>query len=445
MTSSEDGSAGSADREADVSTSGDRPGDEVFGPRLLGLLVGLLLLLGLVFGGYQSWRALEEPGPRGAIDLRNRFVETEAWFEGKKVYARYHDAMYPPASYALLAPAIVPFKFPTARIVWFCFELLCVVAIVLALIHACGARAPNERRLWAFMVLGTYPLGASIGNGQLGAPTLAALLGMAVLLGVSDTAQRVAWGRGVLAACLLLVALAKPTLAAPFFWVLLVRGGWRAAVACVLGYVALTFAASWPQDAGPIDLLRDWVRRAEIGARYGASVGEGAIKVVTEGGGGGGGGGRSSGLRITHVNAHSLLSAFGLAKHGALVTLAALAALGAWVGVFRRAHLWVLIGSAGVVARSMSYHAWYDDVVLILPLVALWRLAKGLDHTSPALRRAARLLFGLDLALLLAPGGIYALPRVPANIVAVTHALALLATLVLFAAVARRRENDARA
>jgi hypothetical protein len=50
-------------------------------------------------------------------------------------------------------------------------------------------------------------------------------------------------------------------------------------------------------------------------------------------------------------------------------------ALGAWLYRHRRADLWVRLGVIAVVTRFLAYHRVYDDVLIVLALVALFRVA----------------------------------------------------------------------
>ena len=56
------------------------------------------------------------------------------------------------------------------------------------------------------------------------------------------------------------------------------------------------------------------------------------------------------------------------------------------------------------------YHGWYDDVILLLPLIALYRIFKGEGAPGPRFRLAAGILLVTMSASLLAPGGVYSLP-----------------------------------
>jgi hypothetical protein len=53
---------------------------------------------------------------------------------------------------------------------------------------------------------------------------------------------------------------------------------------------------------------------------------------------------------------------------------------------------------AAIVARLWAYHREYDDLLLVLPLIALYRLARGPEPVPHA-----RALFALGSVALLAP------------------------------------------
>jgi hypothetical protein len=38
--------------------------------------------------------------------------------------------------------------------------------------------------------------------------------------------------------------------------------------------------------------------------------------------------------------------------------------------------LWLLLGVTALVARFWTYHRWYDDLLILLPMIALFRIAQ---------------------------------------------------------------------
>jgi hypothetical protein len=171
-------------------------------------------------------------------------------------------------------------------------------------------------------------------------------------------------GPDLAGAALIVVALAKPTVAAPFFWaVLFVPGRLRPALLVTGLYAALTVAAALFRDGDPVALVRAFLGRGM------ASAGRGAV----EGG---------------YANVHTWLAGAGWGDWSGVAALAMLLALGVWTYRHRGADPWIVAGVAAVVARLWTYHRIYDDALLIVPMIALARIAAGSSGT-PAARRAA--------------------------------------------------------
>jgi hypothetical protein len=61
-------------------------------------------------------------------------------------------------------------------------------------------------------------------------------------------------------------------------------------------------------------------------------------------------------------------------------------------------------------ARFWTYHGWYDDVLILLPMITLFRMTrhpvKKSDHSI-----TAGALFALMLLSIMAPGGRYLFPN----------------------------------
>ena len=234
----------------------------------------LLLAVATAWLGYQFWRLTLQTGPLGAIDLRMRWQEVNQWFDGRPVYGLLHNAVYPPASYALLWPVLGWSSTTTVRWIWAVISLIALFRLCSDLIRHGGGGEGAWRRLPALVALASYPVGASIGNGQLGLIVLPCLLASLPLIARRDRS----WlGDGCLAA-LFLVALVKPTLAGFFFWMLLfTAGSLRPAVLVCAGYTGLTCVASLFQRQGPVALTRGWLDQAVKGSAWGADLGEGRM------------------------------------------------------------------------------------------------------------------------------------------------------------------------
>ena len=109
------------------------------------------------------------------------------------------------------------------------------------------------------------------------------------------------------------------------------------------------------------------------------------------------------------ANLHIWLNRIGLAEWNLPVTLAVLTALGFWIYRHRRVEPWVLLGVTAYIARMTAYHRWYDDMLILLPMVALFRIARERSAESSAGIIAGTLLAATMLASL-APGGLFLFP-----------------------------------
>jgi len=188
--------------------------------------------------------------------------------------------------------------------------------------------------------------------------------------------------------------------------------------------------------------MKAWFGRGVHGAAWGAEHGEGSIRAVkavsTALPAGETVQSSESILRITNINLHSALGYLGHADVITSATLLVLGLLGLWVFVHRKRSIWILMAVVAIVARFYTYHGWYDDVLLLLPLIALARIAK--DHIAYGKRTNALAVFLLVSmsASLLAPGGSYLFPYPWNNIYLITQSALWLFVLVFLAVAAHR-------
>ncbi len=230
----------------------------------------------------------------------------------------------------------------------------------------------QSTREWLFIALlpfSIYPTSAAIGAGQVTVHCLVALLGCLFLL----RSSAVSWWRDVLAAVLFIAALAKPTVTAPFYWVVLfLPNRLRPIVLVSVGYLAaMVFAASF-QQSGLWELLRAW-------------RGQESIVRVDQG----------------HTNISGWLEGIGLNAAIIPVALLTLVALGLWVWRHRTVDFWLLVGIVGLGSRLWIHHRATDDLLMVLPMIPLLRLAEqGATNGSDV---TAGLLFGLAWITLIAP------------------------------------------
>jgi hypothetical protein len=392
------------------------------GDRLLQLVVLLELAAAVPWLGYQLWRLLSAadpiwPGsPRGAIDLEMLRAAGERWFAGVDPYrpenaAPYPPAPYPPATFLLLWPLLGWLGFAGARWLWAATSLGALVWLSRQLARESAVRGRWQYAAVALLPWALYPAGATIGNGQLGLHVVALLVAAALALERRPPSR----ARDAVVALAMLGALAKPSLAAPFFWIVLFApGGLRPAAAIAGGYASLTLAAGTFQTTSLATLLGEWAARAATAAAHYA-------------------------VKFSHGNLQSWLSRQGLASWGAAAAFVVLAALALWVARYRRADLWLRLGVTALATRLLSYHGWYDDLLLLLPLVALLRLLDA-ERTSSGVRAAACGLLVAAFPLQLAPGGQYLLPS-PWRGLFLTAQLALWIAMLATLLVAARAER----
>ena len=355
------------------------------GGRLIAAGIGTLAVAAIIWQAWEFWRLLFQEGPMGAVDLALRHEEVRRWFAGQPVYEAFQTAVYPPGTYALLWPLLGWSGFAGARWIWAVTTIAALALLAWLLVRGSGAGTTRERWLLGLMVLGTYPGGAAVGNGQLTIHVLVACLGAVLLVaeGVND------WRRFALAVCLGLVAMVKPTSAVPFLTVSLVLpcGVWVVGVTAI-AYVGVTLVAAGFQPAPLAGQIEAWLERgAALGIHFGDPF---------------------------YANLHAWMSAAGLSRYIMPASLILGAAFAAWVFMHRRSSTWVLLGVAALMTRFWTYHRWYDDLLILVSMVALYRVAR--TGAEPGVRVVCGGLFAVTLVTMLAPGGLYLFPE-PLNVV----------------------------
>ena len=314
-----------------------------------------MALVALYRLGNELSRLLWEVGPVGAIDLRLRHIEVHGWFAGRPVYRELVTASYPPATYVILWPFLGWLAFTAAWWLWAATTAIALGWCAYLAVRESSADTVLERGFIALFPFSMYATSAAIQNGQLVVHLLPLLIAGYTLL----SRREGGWREDLFAGLLIVATLVSPTIAAPFFWIaLFVPATLRPALVVVLGYVALTLLAASFQETSFVSLLLNWRTFALNGAIHGARKGG-------------------------YANWHSWLVAFGATSWNLPISLLTLAALGVWTYRHRCADLWLLLGVTAIVARMWTYHRIYDDLLMLLPMVTLFRLAK---RSAPAER-----------------------------------------------------------
>jgi hypothetical protein len=329
-------------------------------------------------------KLLWEQGPWGAVDLKQRYNEVQLWFAGRPVY-RYQpgaaSAVYPPASYIMLWPLLGWLTFPLARVVWAAMMGAALGGLGWLFVKESRAQTRLERIFVVLILLSMYATGFSFGHGQLTIFVLWGLVTGLILL----SRDQLTWQEHLGVAVLILIALVKPTLSIPFLWlVLFLPGTLQPALFVVLGYTALTMLAISFQGFDLYALLQDWLSRGLGGAAYGAA----------EGG---------------YGNVHSWLAFIRLEQWNLPVSLLMVLALGFWTYQYRRGDLWLLLGVTAIVARFWTYHRSYDDMLILLPMITLFRIARD-RPSGTRFAVMAGLLLAITVISMFVPALIFVLP-----------------------------------
>jgi hypothetical protein len=363
------------------------------------LLTGSVLMLVAAVPrlAFELWRLVWSSGPNGAIDLKMLHSMVARWFAGVPIYEGINYGDYPPASYLLLWPLLGWLSVPAARWLWAALSAALLAWLVAICVRGSEATTSAERRLVALLPLAMYATNVAIGNGQLILHTLTPLLAGILLLRRSAGG----WRDDAVAALLLLFALAKPTVSAPFIWLaLVIPGRLRPAVLVIAGYAALSVLATTFQAAGLVELFRGWLAMSE--------------RTVVSGG---------------HANIHIWLARLGEARLMPFASLLLLLSTGVWSYRHRAADVWVMLGVTGLVARLWTYHRVYDDALVLPAMVALVRIARRGPLPGGG-DVAAGLLFAANWGLALAPASLLIFPAPWPFLFELALACAWTATLV---------------
>jgi hypothetical protein len=332
-----------------------------------------MALLAVLKLGDEFRRLLIDTGPSGAVDLRvyQRFVV--AWLADGNLHTGY-----PPASLPLLALlGFGWFDETAARWLWAASSVIVGWLFARLLVRESGAASTRDRWFVVLMLLSMNATGVTLGNGQITLHVLFLVTAASVYLD-----RHPEWGAGTLAAlAALLVSLVKPTLSAPFVALALVRrNGVRTAALVAAAYVGLTVAVVQLQDRSIATVLSESAALGRLEA--------------TRGG---------------YANLDNWLNAIGWQGWSLTSAASALAALLAWLIVHRHADLWILLGVTALVARLWMYHRVYDDMLVVLPMIALFRIARD-DGAPPGAAKRAGLLLAVMVAAMLAPARLERLP-----------------------------------
>lgn len=388
---------------------------------LLPLAIGVMVIGALwrLEDGYSCLLRGERVRPC-AVDLKTLHVWVHGWFAGR---AQGRSTL-PPASHAILWPLVGWLPLAPVLWLWGATSLAALVWLSVILVRESGAETRTERLFVGLVPFCMTATRVALQNGQLILHLLPPLLAGLLLLARGQPG----WRRDVLATGLLLVGFAKPSVSAPFILLVMVGAGpllgrVRALMLLGVSYGALTFLAASFQPSGAVSLLRGWASGAvtQAAAEFANPTGY-------------------------YGNLHSWLGVLGRDDWNLPASLLALGALAWWVFRHRHADIWILLGVTGICARVWTYHRLYDDVLIVLPLVALFRLAKRMVPGG-GFGVSAGVLAAVTWAAVLAPARLFVLPAPREEFVMVAETITWLAVLVFLISIAladpRRPSGDA--
>lgn len=334
---------------------------------LLWVAVFLMILAGAQRLTNEFQRLLFDQGKDGAIDLRYRYNDVERWFSGLPVYED-KDAIYPPASYLMLWPLLGWLTQDHARWLWAVTSVVAMIWLMILMVKQSHAEGLSQRLFIALLVPSIYATGATIGNGQVIVHLLPFLITAMLLIQRKDS-----WAGDLLATLFFLVALVKPAIAAPFFWILMFfPRRLRPFVFTMIGYSFLTMMAIIPQHFALGSLISDWLARGSAAA-----------------------------VRGGYANVHSWLALLQLQQWILPASLLLLMVMGLWIFRYRNSDLWLLMGVTAYFARFWIYHRLYDDFLVLVPMVSLFQIAR--QNSTASRRVCAGVILGINWAAALAP------------------------------------------
>jgi hypothetical protein len=322
-----------------------------------------------------------------AIDLKIIKRGIRLWFSDKAVPKELKDAMYPPASYAMLWPLIGWLKLSIARIVWTFTLIPSLVLVSYIFVKHSLARGTEESFLALIIPLSLNSVGITIGNGQLGIQAL--VLMIIALLMLRKKEKNIV--NDILISIVTVFALIKPSVTAPFFWIFIfVYPNYRIVLYTVGIYLILTIIPFHFRGMSIFDYLFYDKNALEISSMVKQTY-KNLVSGTIYGSAGGG-----------YANLHSLFGYLGLSRLNLIASFVMLIMFGFWTLLNRKADFWLLMAVTALFSRFWMYHRAYDDILLIVPMITLFRLIK-LEHISFHIRQISLVLLIITTIAMLVP------------------------------------------
>jgi hypothetical protein len=334
-----------------------------------------MLILGLLKLSDEFVRLLFNFHEKSAVDIKIYIKLGQDWFVGLPVYQLHTFSTYPPASHLIFWPLTLA---PESVTRWMWAGLNVGLLIWLAIF---AARTGRGQSRWEKIFLALIPLsmnatGVVIGNGQITLLVIV-MLWLAISLSINNGASIY---RQMLVVPLFLVALVKPSLAAPFFWIVLFTP--RSILMGVLigaAYLAATMFSLQFQTISLSDSLIQWL-------------------------------GRATDNELGYANIQTWLYSIQLKQLILPTQFILLSLLGWWVYINRKGEFYILAGVVALFSRLWAYHAVYDDVIVIFAMLALVRLSQQ-KKIAPSQRMYLECLVVLNVLVMLMPARMQNYPQ----------------------------------
>lgn len=313
-----------------------------------------------------------------AWDLKNLHDKVGLWFSGASLYTLDPNeySPYPPASWVLFYPVLGWLPLGATRWLWIVVTAAALTWLVYLLARHSGAKTRAELALISLLLLAMNATGQAFGVGQ-----WILILIPFLIVGIFGLRQPPSWQRDLIAALCLIVTLIKPNISVPFLWIVLFSsGGWRVFGLTAIGYGVLTLFAGLFQPTPLLDLTRQW-------------LGMVASLSTTQG----------------YGNVSIWASYLGYGELALFASILVFIVTGIWAYRHRQADLWLVVGVVAISARMWTYHNAYDNVVILFPMVALFRIAKRGESTG-GYDVIAGILLAATMAMMLLPGQIASYP-----------------------------------
>lgn len=325
--------------------------------------------------GVELYRALIATDDKGAVDLMCFFHFYHAWVAG----ASYNTikSAYPPASHLLFWPLVGWLDLPAVRW-WGAFtNLLALTGLIYLAIKHSQLTTQLEKVYLALLIVAMYPTSVAIGNGQIPLYVIDLLLVTVLMLNIPT----VSWRKDLVVSLLMVGALIKPNITAPFGALILFMPStyrhYRHIFIIGFLYLLLTI---WALSFQPTDLptiLHSWS----------------AVLAW-----------QTSLVDIGYANLSNWLIPLGLSRFSLSLFIGLLVIHAGWVYYYRHCDVWLLLGVTALVARLITYHGIYDDILVIIPLIAMIRMNRG---ANKPLDNYAYLLVALSWFPLMAPARLH--------------------------------------